>query len=255
MNREINRSLSLLRLLPLAAEGAVVHPAPLPKVVFVLSYLVLIVSFGRYDWPGAMLFAPFPFLAAAVEGVRLRPLLLRTLAALPFVCCAGLANCFFDRAGLEILPRLSLPGGVVSLVVLTAKTVGSVGMVLLLTSTTAATELAGALTALRVPCLLVLQLQLMLRYLPLLIEEAGNSATAYFLRNPGRRTIQVRDWGKFAGRLFTRAFERSEAIYRSMQCRLFDARAPLAAARRAGAAQWAGAAVLIAIFGILRYML
>ncbi len=256
MNRELNRSLSLLRLLPLAAaDGAAARPAPLPKVVFVLAFLVLTVSFGRYDWAGALLFAPFPFLAAAVEGVRLRPLLLRTLAALPFVCCAGLANCFFDRAPLEILPGLSLPGGAVSLAVLAAKTFGSVGMVLLLTSTTPATELAGALTALRVPCLLVLQLQLMLRYLPLVIEETGNSVTAYFLRNPGRRTIPVRDWGKVAGRLFMRSFERSNAVYRSMQCRLFDARAPLPAARRAAAAQWAGAAALIAIFCALRYML
>lgn len=255
MNRELNRSLALLRVLPLAATGAIRRPAPLPKVAFTAAYVVLTVSFGRYDWIGAMAFAPFPFMAAAVESARLRPLLLRTLAALPFVCCAALANCFFDREMIEVLPGLALPGGTVSLAVLTAKTFGTVGMVLLLSSTTAASELAGALAALRVPCMLVLQLQLMLRYLPLVIEEARNSATAYFLRSPGRRAIPVGDWGKVAGRLFVRSFERANAVYRSMQCRLFDARAPLPATRRATASDWAGTAVLIAIFGILRWIL
>ena len=49
--------------------GALARFSPLPKVCFVLGFLVLTVSFDRYDWSGSSLFAVIPFLLAWSGGV------------------------------------------------------------------------------------------------------------------------------------------------------------------------------------------
>lgn len=49
------------------------------------------------------------------------------------------------------------------------------------------------------PCVFVLQLQLLLRYLPVTAEEARLLVHAYLLRNPGCSIVPVWDWGVLQG--------------------------------------------------------
>ena len=186
-----------------AASSPFCRIAPLPKVCFVLGFLLLTVSFGHYSLAGAVLFALTPFLLAVRGGVPAGTLFCRALTALPFVLCAGIANLFFDR----------------------------------------------------LPCLLILVLQLLYRYLFLLAEEAVNLRNAYFLRNPGCRVIPVREWGVLTGRLFIKSVERADAVYAAMQCRLFRAGAPLRAGRQGSWNEWAGFVLLFGVFCFLRIVL
>lgn len=169
--------------------------SPLPKVCFVLGFLVLTVSFGRYEWIGTTLFALVPFLFARIGDVPPGGLLARAALALPFVLCAGAANLLFDREPVCVTDGVFLPGGVLAFWVLAAKTLAATGMVLLLAATTSISGISGALVRLHVPCILILQIQLLCRYLVLTAEEAGNLSHAYFLRNPGCRILPARDWG------------------------------------------------------------
>ena len=237
-----------------AADSPFCRIAPLPKVCFVLGFLLLTVSFGHYSLAGAVLFALTPFLLAVRGGVPAGTLFRRALTALPFVLCAGIANLFFDRLPVSFY-GLAVPGGLLSLLVLTAKTLASVGMVLLLAATTSMQDIAGSLTRLHVPCLLILVLQLLYRYLFLLAEEAVNLRNAYFLRNPGCRVIPVREWGVLTGRLFIKSVERADAVYAAMQCRLFRAGAPLRAGRQGSRSEWAGFGLLFGVFCFLRIVL
>ncbi len=250
-------NLSLQRLQQLhhtAAASPFCRIAPLPKVCFVLGFLLLTVSLGHYALTGAVLFALTPFLLAVPGGIPAGTLFRRALTALPFVLCAGIANLFFDRLPVSFY-GLAVPGGLLSLLVLTAKTLASVGMVLLLAATTSMQDIAGSLTRLHVPCLLILVLQLLYRYLFLLAEEAVNLRNAYFLRNPGCRVIPVREWGVLTGRLFIKSVERADAVYAAMQCRLFRAGAPLRAGRQGSWNEWAGFVLLFGVFCFLRIVL
>lgn len=238
-----------------AERTALRRIAPVPKTTFCIAFLALTVSFPRYDALGCALFALAPLLLALIGRVPLAPLGRRALAALPFVLCAGIANCFFDHARIEVLPGFFAPGGVVSLLVLILKTFAAVGMVLLLTATTPFNEIAGALHHLRVPCVLILQLQLLFRYLTLVIEEARNVSNAYFLRNPECRIVPLRDWGPLVGRLFLRTVDRANAVWRAMQCRLFHAGNPLPSTAGSSWTEWLGTAASVAVLLALRVLL
>lgn len=238
------------------SEASALHRiSPLPKATFCLAFLILTVSFPRYDVVGSALFAAAPCLFALAGRLSLKKLCRRSLAALPFVFCAGIANCFFDSAQVEILPGAFMQGGAASLLVLTAKTFAAVGMALVLTATTQFSEIAGALHRLHAPCVLILQIQLSFRYLGLVLEEARNTTNAYFLRNPARRIVPLSDWGSLIGRLFLRTVERAESVWKAMQCRLFHAGRPLPAASGSSWREWIGTVFAIIALFILRVAL
>ena len=231
-----------------ASRGPLSVLSPLPKVCFVLGFLILSVSFHRYDWLGSTVFAGVPFLLALSNGISPVKLLRGALPALPFVLCAGTANLFFDREAVESAAGLTLPGGLLSFWVLGCKTLAAAGMVLLLAATTTLSGISGALTRLHVPCILILQIQLLCRYLLLTAEEARNLANGYFLRNPRCRLLPVRDWGMLCGRLFLRSVERADAVYQAMQCRLFHAGDALPSGAGGSFGEWG---ICIFLFAIL----
>ena len=233
-------------------RGLFARLSPLPKVCFAVGFLVLAVSFGRYDWPGSTLFACAPFLMARLGGVSVTALLRRALLALSFVLCAAAANLFFDREGIEVVGGIVLPGGVISFWVITTKTLATTGMVLLLAATTTLSGISGALAQLHVPCILILQIQLLCRYLVLTAEEARNLSHGYFLRNPGCRILPAHDWGMLCGRLFLRSVERAGAVYQAMQCRLFHAGKPLEKSGLGSVGEWCICLPALGFFCILR---
>lgn len=229
--------------------------SPFPKTCFVLAFLVLTVSFPRYAALGCTLFALFPYVAAHMGGYSAASLLRKSALALPFVLCAGIANLFFDRTPLAFAGSVHLPGGVVSLWALVAKTLATTGLVLLLAESTSIAGISGALLRLRLPCVFVLQIQLLLRYLPITAEEARLIAHAYLLRNPGCRVIPVRDWGHVAGQLFVRCVFRADAVYQAMQCRLFHAGRPLSKGEAGTRDEWIACLTLFLLLLLFRSLL
>lgn len=191
--------------------GLLNHLSPLPKVVWLLAFLVVTVSIGRLQWGCALFFAGVPLALAWTGYIAVGVLMRRACVALPFVLFAGVADCFFDY-----------PRGWIALTVLLLKTWATVGTVLVVVSTLSISALTGALHRLHFPCLLVMQIQFLLRYVELVITEAGNLVVAYTVRS-GRRMIPVRDWGELMGRLFLRSVDHATSIYHAMQCRLFHA--------------------------------
>lgn len=240
--------------IPAPAESFLRRRAPLPKVCFTILFLVLTVSFSKYALAGTVLFAAVPFLLAAAAKLPVTVLLFRIIPALPFIFCTGIANLFFDHTPVHVF-SFELSGGTVSLLVLIAKTLASVGMVLLLSSTTAFRDLAGALRCLHVPCLLILVLQQLFRYLALLAREAGNMRNACFMRNPECRIIPLREWGNLAGRLFIKSTVHADAVYAAMQCRLFHAGKPLPARGKGSPLEWCIVILLSVLLCFLRRIL
>ncbi len=245
-----------------SGSNALAAVSPDARVIFALFFIILIVSFGRYDLTGTGVFALLAFLLAqcCLGGRMTGKIFLRVLAAMPFVVCAGLANCFFDRS-VHSLGGWELNGGTVALIVMMLKTAGAAGMALILAFSTPFDEISGVLCRWHVPPVLVLQLELMFRYISVLSGEGAAMVKAYFLRSNGLRRIRLADFGTLAGGLFLKSHERSKNVYAAMQCRLFEydrSGRCGGGAFRAGEGSWKKQALLIfclVLLGMMRYFL
>lgn len=236
-------------------DSALRRYSPLSKLLLVLAFLIAVTSFPRYDLLGTFVFAVFPVSIALTAEMDTGRLVRQTLIALPFVLCAGIANCIMDVQQIQIFEGFSLPGGVLSLLVLLCKTFAAVNIVLVFSACTPFQEIAGAMTTLRIPCIFVLQLQLMFRYLAIIINEAGMMLTAWHLRNPGAGHVPVREWAPMTGHLLLRSINRANAVYQAMQCRLFHAGMPLSSIRQTSFIEHAICIFCILIFFTARVFL
>ncbi len=84
-------------------------------------------------------------------------------------------------------------------------------------------EFIGALKTLRIPTTILGSLLIMLRYIPLFLEERDRMQEAQQLRgfHRGRRTNQISSLGFLVGSIIDRAMDRSVTVYESMTLRGF----------------------------------
>ena len=84
-------------------------------------------------------------------------------------------------------------------------------------------EFIGALKTLRIPTSVLGSLLIMLRYIPLFLEERSRMQEAQLLRGfqRGTRWTQIKSLGYLVGSIIDRAMDRSVAVYESMTLRGF----------------------------------
>jgi energy-coupling factor transporter transmembrane protein EcfT len=84
-------------------------------------------------------------------------------------------------------------------------------------------EFIGALRTLRVPTSILGSLLIMLRYIPLFMEERQRMQDAQLLRgyNRGDRSERIKSLGYLVGTTINRSFNRSVSVYEAMSLRGF----------------------------------
>lgn len=223
----IDRAVAEFRLMEEEARGTgwlhALHP--LSKLFVTVFYLVILLSFHKYDLAGVLMMGYYPVLLFSLGGIPLRPMWRRMRLILIPVCLVGLANPFFDRTVLSE-DASWLTGGVVSMLTLLLKGVFAVSAAYLLMVTTPMEDLCRALRKHRVPAILVTVILLIYRYLAVFLEEVGKMRTAYQLRAPGQKGVHFRVWGPMVGSLLLRSMDRSDAVYQSMILRGFKGEFP-----------------------------
>lgn len=213
-----------INMLETLAEGhsAVHRLSPLTKLAITVLYIVLVVSFDRYDLSGLLPFVFYPVLLMALADIPYKPLLKRLAVAAPFVIFAGLANVFWDRETALYLLGIPVSYGWLSFFTITLKMALTVMAVLILIATTPLPLLAKQLRTLKIPNVMVLILTMVYRYISVLIAETLAMVTAYKLRCPGQKGIRMGDMGPFLGQLILRSADRAERVYLAMKCRGFS---------------------------------
>lgn len=206
------------------AEGeTIIHRLnPLTKTVTTLLYVVAVVSFNRYAISGLIPFAFYPFIAMSLGEIPLKTLMTRLAIALPFCIFAGVGNIIFDTGIMFTLFDIRFSYGFVSLLSIIIKVTLTVMAVLILIGTTRMPVLSRQLIRLKVPSIFVLLISMIYRYISVALEETINMYTAYSLRSPDSKGINIRDMGSFAGQLLLRSFDRGERVYFAMKCRGFS---------------------------------
>ncbi len=218
----IMNSLYNMRLLDdLARQETVIHRLhPLMKLLTTVSYLTVVVSFGRYEIGGLLPFFLYPVMIFTLAEIPLKPIFIRILLVSPFIIGIGILNPFFDHQ-IYLLGGREISRGWVTFLAILIKSGLTVTAALLLIATTGMDRLAGSLRMLKVPRVFVLQLLLTYRYISVLMEEVARSLRAYSLRAPNQKGVHRSAWGSLAGQLILRTFDRAQRIYEAMCLRGF----------------------------------
>ncbi len=239
----------------LAAADSPIHRLnPIAKLLSTIAYIVLVVSFGKYDLSGLVPMVLWPIVLFAVSGIPVRTCFYKLRIVLPLVMAVGLANPFFDRAPLLQIGSVTISGGVVSMITLMLKGLFALMASFLLMATTPIDSLCGALRKLRVPGVIVTLLLLTYRYAGVMTQELSVMTDAYHLRAPGQKGIRFSAWGSFLGQLLLRSMDRAQELYSSMLLRGYREKFYYAKEKPFGAADAVYLICCIGFFFLLRFV-
>lgn len=209
------------------AEASPVHGLDaLAKLLATAVFVLAVVSFGKYEVAALVPFLLFPLALGILGNVPARPVLRLLLTGLPFVGVAAVVNIFLDRAPAG---DSGMAGGWLSCASILLKYALTAGTVLVLVGTTSFNRILLAMAQLRTPRSFLMLLQLLYRYLFVLVEEGQSVMHARVLRDPRRRLPDLRTATHMLSALFLRTWERAERVHRCMRLRGYDGLLPVAA--------------------------
>lgn len=222
MDKLSNAQSELREMDALAADNSPIHRIhPLCKLLVTVLYIVVVVSFPKYDFSGLIIMVLYPVALFQISGIPVRLCFHKLRFVLPVVCAVGLVNPFLDRVPLIQLGSITLTCGVVSMLVLMMKGIFSLMASFLLIATTSIDALCAALRQIHVPAILTTLLLLTYRYIGVMLEEVSVMTQSYSLRAPGQKGIHISAWGSFLGQLLLRSMDKAEELYSSMLLRGF----------------------------------
>jgi cobalt/nickel transport system permease protein len=220
MLRKIGEIYSLEQL---SAGNSLLHRLhPGVKILATLFFLGAVISFDRYSFSRLLPFLLYPSITMALAGIPVPLLLRRTAVALPFCLFAGVSNLFFERNTALVVAALPLSYGLISFFTLILRTFLCVVAVLILAAVTPLSRLAGQLRAFYAPPIFITLLEILYRYIPVLLSEGASMGLAYTMRSGRVRGIRMSHMGSFVGFLFLRSADRAERVYIAMKCRAYS---------------------------------
>ena len=204
----------------LAAGNSPIHALCAPaKLLTTLAYIVVVLSYHKYQLSGLVVMLLYPVLLFQISGVSVGAFFYKLRIVLPLVMTVAVFDPFFDREILVRVGGLGISGGVISMVTLMLKGVLCLMASFLMMATTPIDVLCAALRKFRVPGTLVTLLLLTYRYIGVMTRELAVMTDAYHLRAPGQKGIHVSAWGSFLGQLLLRSMDRAQELYSSMLLR------------------------------------
>ena len=222
MDHLTNAKVELREMDNLAAATSPVHRLhPLCKLLVTIFYIIVVVSFPKYNITGLAVMLLYPVLMFQVSNIPIRLCFYRLRIVLPLVCAVGIANPFLDHTSVLSIGNWVIYGGVISMLTLMMKGVFSLMASFLLITTTPMDTLCAALRKIHIPSILVTLLLLTYRYIGVMLNEVSLMTQAYKLRAPGQKGIHISAWGSFLGHLLLQSMDRAEELYSSMRLRGF----------------------------------
>ena len=228
--------------------------SPLSKLLLIVLYIVIVVSFPKYAFTGLFIMFLFPVFWYQLAGIPIRTCFHKLRVVMPLVCAVGLLNPFFDRQILWQFPHFGVSGGVVSMCTLAMKGVFSLMASFILVATTPIDELCRAFRQLHFPKIITSLLLLTFRYVSVLLDEVAIMTEAYHLRAPGQKGIHISAWGSFLGQLILRSMDRAESLYDSMLLRGFHGEFHYSTHTRSSRYSWIFFLVSSALILLMRWI-
>ncbi|PLY00309.1 MAG: cobalt ECF transporter T component CbiQ [Desulfuromonas sp.] len=207
----------------LAYSDSPVHRLdPRVKVVVVLTFILTVASYGRYEVTSMLPLALFPWLLISLGGLPLGYLARKVLLVAPFALFIGIFNPLLDQTPYLSIGDLEISGGWLSFASILLRFVLTVSSALILIATTSFPGVCRALERLGAPRVFAVQLLFLYRYLFVLVEEGARMVRARKLRSQPGRGEGFRSLIPLLGQLLLRTLARAQRIHQAMLCRAFD---------------------------------
>jgi cobalt/nickel transport system permease protein len=194
------------------------------KALTTAAFLVAVMSFPRYEVSALLPFVLYPVTLMAVGGIPLGCIVRKLLLAAPFALAVGIFNPLLDRQAVATLGTHPLSGGWLSLTSIAVRFMLTVSAALVLVACTGIHRLCAGLERLGAPQVFTIQLEMLYRYLFVIVGEGSRMTRAAELRSAGRRTLRLRTYAAVVGNLLLRSMDRAQRVYQAMNARGFDGR-------------------------------
>ena len=225
---------------------------PVIKLIVTLVFILLVVSFPKYEIQGIVPFFMFPLFMIIAGEIPAGVIFKKLLVVSPFVLFIGIFNPMLDKEIIYRVFGVPVSGGWISYGSLIIRFILTVSSALLLIATTSFPGICLALEKLRVPKIFIVQLLFLYRYTFVLAEEVMKIIKARNMRSFGKKGKDIKSFISITGVLLVRSIERSERIYQAICSRGFDGQIRLLKDFRLRGTDILFALVTISIFIIFR---
>ena len=192
------------------------------KAVTTLLFIVVVMSFPRYELAALTPFVLYPLALVALGNLPASFLLRKLLIAAPFALLVGIWNPLLDRAPALVVGGCAISGGWLSFASILFRFCLTVSAALALVAGTGMHRLCAGLERLGVPRAFATQLLFLYRYLFVVADEGSRMVRSLELRSFGARPPGLRVYGSLLGHLLLRSLDRAQRVYRAMVARGFD---------------------------------
>lgn len=192
------------------------------KAVTTIVFIVMVMSFSRYEISALMPFLFYPVVLIVLGHIPFGYIFRKILVAAPFAFMIGIFNPFFDREPVFIISPVAVSGGWLSFASIMLRFALTVGAALALVACTGMYRLCAGLDQLGLPRIFVVQLLFLYRYLFVVADEGIRMVRGLELRSAGLPSLCLRVYGPLVGHLFLRSLARAERVYRAMVARGFE---------------------------------
>lgn len=195
---------------------------PRTKLCATVFFIVMVVSFPKYEVSGLLPFVLFPVLLFSLGDIPVKFIMKKVLLVSSFAFFIGILNPLLDRQPMFILCGVTFSGGWVSFLSIMLKFFLTITSALLLIATTSFPGICRALLKFGIPDIFISQMLFLYRYIFVLVEEAMKVVRAREMRSFGSRGQGMTAFTGIIGTLFLRTVERAERIYQAMLSRGFS---------------------------------
>jgi len=192
------------------------------KTVTTLLFIILVMSFSRYEVSALTPFFLYPVALLFLGQIPPRSLLMKILVAAPFALAVGLFNPFLDHRPVSAIGTMSISGGWLSFVSIMTRFLLTVSAALVLVACTGMHRLCAGLERMGVPRVFAVQLLFLYRYLFIIADEGSRMLRSIELRSAGSKHLRFRVYASLVGHLLLRSMARADRVYQAMLARGFD---------------------------------
>ncbi|MDE5592314.1 MAG: cobalt ECF transporter T component CbiQ [Helicobacter sp.] len=191
-----------------------IHPAI--KLIITLFYNILVISFDKYEIFPLLTMAIYLLIMYEIAKISIFKTLYHLKFIILFIALFGVLNPLFDQTQFFSMGKIAITGGMISMISLLIKGVLSILASYLLIATTPIENICHVLKAFHFPNILITQILLLYRYIPLFLLEVKHTLESYSLRSPKTKGIAFRTWGSLVGLILLRSIDRAYEVYQSM---------------------------------------
>lgn len=192
------------------------------KIITTIVFIVIVMSFGRYDVSALVPLFMYPFAMIAVGRIPADYLFRKVAIAAPFALFVGMFNPMLDHQQVAMIGPCAVTGGWLSFISIMVRFVLTVSAALILVSCTGIYRLCAGMERLGMPKIFAVQLLFLYRYFFVIGDEGLRMKRSVEMRSVGESPVKLKIYGSLAGHLLLRSIDRAQRIYRAMVARGFD---------------------------------